>query len=298
MPASRLRSTSLRTTTAPGTRPISGASFIAIVVLPLPDRPPIASRRGGAGSRKSKRHALVGPRAARVAVADQRRARGIDEGADAGAARQEHRQQRQRLVMRRLWQLGDAPQPFVEQPVGERLQLALAEVHQREGRGRRARRCWRCARRTLWHRTAPACRRSARCCAGAGRHGSGDRAGPDAARHQIDIRLRAPRACSSASASLVVGIEPLALLAHLADVGRDRVAIVVGPAEAVADRRAGCRDSAAMRAPSAAISSGVSAPRSAMRSNRPSSSKRRITTTQSLRQPARRRDRSRAPAAG
>jgi hypothetical protein len=47
----RLRTTSLRSTTAPGAGPSSGASWRANVDLPVPETPPTATRRAGAGSR-------------------------------------------------------------------------------------------------------------------------------------------------------------------------------------------------------------------------------------------------------
>ena len=57
------------------------------------------------------------------------------------------------------------------------------------------------------------------------------RAGRHAARHQLDVRLQRRR---HGLGQRLAGrrIEPVAGLAHLADVGRHRVAIVVGPAEA------------------------------------------------------------------
>src|SRR5829696_2491493 len=47
----RLRTTSLRRCTAPGAGLSPGATAAASVLLPVPDNPPTATRRGPAGSR-------------------------------------------------------------------------------------------------------------------------------------------------------------------------------------------------------------------------------------------------------
>ena len=145
------------------------------------------------------------------------------------------RQQRQRLFVRRLRQLGDAPQPFVEQAVGQRAQATLAEVHQGEGEivehvdaGHALGELDGIER----HRLAVDQHDVAQVqIAMAAPHG----AGPGAARHHLDMRFEriGQRRRQRLGDRL---IQPLALFAQLANVGGDRPAIVVRPGKA-ADRR-------------------------------------------------------------
>jgi hypothetical protein len=125
-----LRSTSLRTTTAPGASD-AGCAFQGRRCLAAARQAADRQQARRRGLQKSQRHALVGAGARGVGAVDRGR-RGIDESADGSAPRQECRQQRQRRLMRSLRQLGDAPQPFVQQTVGERPEFALAEIHQGE----------------------------------------------------------------------------------------------------------------------------------------------------------------------
>src|SRR5262245_27265693 len=68
-PNSALRSTSERSSTAPGAGPTSGASAHASVDLPVPERPPTAARMGAGGGQRGKPvQVLHPPRFGEVAV--------------------------------------------------------------------------------------------------------------------------------------------------------------------------------------------------------------------------------------
>ena len=118
-------------------------------------------------------------------------------GADRGAHRHEQRQCRERVEVLVAARLGEIA---VEHDVGG-LRASRARSGPSAGRrGRRARRRPRSAGRTRWRRTAPAGRRSARCCRDAGRRGRAAPARACRARATADAGDRAPRG-SPASAT-------------------------------------------------------------------------------------------------
>ena len=138
--------------------------------------------------------------------------------------------------MRGVGQLGDAPQPLVQQAVGQRPEPALAKVHQGErqvvehvdigdalgeldGVERH--------RFTVQHDDVAQVQVAMAAAHRAGRHAAGHQLhmGLQRRGHRLGQRLAGRR------------IEPVAGFPHLADVGRHRVAIVVGRAEARSDRR-------------------------------------------------------------
>ena len=172
VPNSILRSTSERSSTAPGAGETSGARSRASTDLPFPERPPIARR-----ARRWRRDQLAGqPEIGLRRLRDcvllfgprvlQPRRRHL--GADRGAQRHEQGQRRERVEIAVAASFG---QVAVEHR-RSRPRSGRARPDPSAGmRDRRARRRPRSAGRTRSRRTARACRRSARCCRGAGRRG-------------------------------------------------------------------------------------------------------------------------------
>ena len=138
--------------------------------------------------------------------------------------------------MRGLGQLRDTPQPFVQQAVGQRTQSLPRQVHQREGEivehvdvGDFFRELDGVERHRLARQHDDVAQVQI---AMAAAH----RAGRHAARHQVEIGFQR---LGHGLGQRLAGrrIEPVSGLAHLAHVGRHRLTIVVGHAEARFDRR-------------------------------------------------------------
>ena len=128
-----MRSTSLRSHSAPGARPISGASAPASALLPTPESPPTATSRGGAASQKLDRaiEIAAGKRARFVALfaLEPLGAGRLDLGANGGAQAQEQRQRDE--AGQSLRRLGG--KIAVEEPVGGGAQTPLLQIHQKKG---------------------------------------------------------------------------------------------------------------------------------------------------------------------
>ena len=112
----------------------SGASARASTDLPVPERPPIATRVGGGGAMRaaaSSKYVVADfSIASAIGLRCDRGAGGRHLGADRRAHGHQERQRRQRVEVLGAPGLGEIA---VEHDIGRRLQASLDEVHQQEG---------------------------------------------------------------------------------------------------------------------------------------------------------------------